>query len=430
VKDVKDITVCVADNGLFLPIARRMAEACKRVIWHPVSWQRGFCSVKEACIGLGIDNLEHCLDFWPFLNEIDLFMFPDIGNSGLQLHLESLGKAVWGSRSGDEIERDRELFLLLLGQIGLDVPEFKVVVGVDNLRAFLKDKEDWYIKISQFRRDVETRHWRDWKKDEEWLDWLALTLGPFKETMRFLCFPAIKTPLELGGDGYNVDGRWPSLMLNGFEYKDNTYFAAVTPRGEMPEQIQEIMDAVAPYLASVNYRNQISFEDRALKDMHLWIDATQRGGMPSTASQLKLWKNFPEIAWAGANGELIDPKPAAKFSIEAMIKSKGDCENWDQVDIPPELEPWVNFGGCCKLGGVYRFPPDESHAGDLGWLCAIGDTPRETLDRAKDLADMLPDGLDANIEAMANLIKEIEQAEEEGIPFTKQELPKPVEAIN
>jgi hypothetical protein len=429
VNEVSDTTFCVVDNGLFLPIAQRLAEEAKRVLYTPASWQRGFCSIKQACIGSGFDNLEHCLDFWTQLDEIDCFVFPDIGNSGLQLHLESLGKAVWGSRNGDSIEVGRERFMRQLEAIGLEVAPHQVVVGLGALREHLRPLEDKYIKISRWRGDMETTHWRNWNMDAGWLDWLAVNLGPLKDTIRFLVFDKIETDLEIGGDIYCVDGKWPSIALNGLEWKDSTYFAAVTNREHMPDQIQFIMEAIGPYLEEHRYRNQISFEVRVKDDCFYWIDATQRGGMPSTASQLALWKNFPEIVLAGAQGELVEPEPAANFSIECMVKSKGDAQTWDSADIADELKPWLKLSSCCYHEGSYVFPPDESHAGDLGWLVAIANTPRETLERAKELADMLPDGLDANLENLTGLIQEIEQAGEQGIPFTDEQLPEPADVI-
>jgi len=426
VKEVSDLTVLVADGGLFLPFARRLAEDCKRVIfWNPD--RRAFPSIKQGCIGRGLPDIETTLDFWDVLDEIDLACFPDIGHSGLQGHLRDLGIPVWGAGRADRLELDRELFLDQLGELGLDVPEFEVVEGLDELRRYLEDKEDQYIKVSRWRGDLETTHWRNWKMDSGWLDWLAESLGPLKDEMRFLVFPNIDTPLEIGGDTYCVRGRWPRVMLNGLEHKDTTYFASVTQRGEMPDQIQEIMEAFGPLL--VDAATQWSMEVRVKGEQAFFIDATVRGGMPSSASQQLLWTNFAEIIWAGANGELVEPIPDAKFSLECMVSAKSHKDCWDVVELPPELERWVRFSNCCMVDGCYTFPPDEFHHGDLGWLCAIGDTPRQVLDAAKGLADQLPDGLDANLENLTGLIKEIEEGEAKGIPLTPQPMPEPAEVI-
>ena len=435
-KEASDVIACVVDSGLFLPMALRLAEKYKRVLyWSPD--ERSFPSIKQACIGDGFDSIMRVRSFWPLLKDIDLFVCPDVGQSALQNYLISEGKAVWGSRSNDRWELDREGFMELLKEIGLEVPKFQVAEGWTALRDELRERVDCYVKISRYRGDMETHHWRSWAEDEGWLYALAITLGPVKELFRFLIFDAIETDLEIGGDTYCIDGQWPNLMLNGLEWKDKSYFAAVTKQTEMPEQLQEIMAAFSSVL-SVNalqsdhgggYRNQISFEDRVKGDKHFFIDATQRAGMPSSSSQQLLWANFPEIVWEGANGNLIDPIPTAQFSIECMITTKGEPEVWDQAVLDPELLPWARLSYCCKIDGMYAFPPEEMHRGELGWLVALGDTPSEALERIKALADLLPDGLNADVEALAGVIKEIEEGEKQGIPFTDQPVPEPAEVL-
>lgn len=416
----------MVDGGLFLPFARRMAEEAKRVIWFNPD-RKSFPTLKQGCIGYGFPDIEATLDFWPHLKEIDLACFPDIGHSGIQGHFRELGIPVWGAGPADRLEINRELFLDKLYELGLDVPEFTVVKGIRELADHLKDKEDQYIKVSRWRGDLETTHWRNWKMDNGWLDWLAVQLGPFKNILRFIVLPAIKTPLEIGGDNYNVRGRWPQTMLNGLEHKDTTYFSSVTKFNDMPDQLQEIMDAFGPLLREA--ATQWSMEVRIKDDKALFLDPTTRGGMPSSASQQLLWSNFPEIIWAGANGELVEPDPEALFSIECMVTTKSHSDCWDTVELPRELERHVRFSNCCYADGCYHFPPDEFHSGDLGWLCAIGDTPRQVLDAAKELADQLPDGLDANLENLTGLIKEIEEGEAKGIPLSPQPMPEPAEVI-
>lgn len=390
---------------------------------------RSFPSVKQASIGDGFAHIERVREFWSVVDDIDLFVFPDIGLPGLQLHLESMGKAVWGSRKGDILEVDRLRFMKLLAERGLDVPEFKVIYGWEMLCELLKQSEDKYIKISRYRGDMETTHWRSWEEDSSWLYWLAINLGPIKDHMQFLVFDSIDTDLEIGGDTYCVDGQWPELMLNGIEWKDKSYLSAVTKREEMPEQITTILSAFSDFLREQRYRNQWSMEVRVKDEKAYFIDATCRGGMPSSASQQLVWKNFPDIIWHGANGILIEPEPAAKFTVECMITTKCAKDCWDEVVLPEELIPWARFSSCCYVDGKFCFPPDEFHEGELGWLIALGDTPKEALDKIKELADLLPDGLDANVEALTGVIHEVESAKEEGIPFTDQPMPEPATVI-
>jgi hypothetical protein len=429
-KEISEVTCAVIDTGLFLPMALRMAEECKRVIYFNPD-QRAFPSIRQACIGDGFSHIEVAREWGEVMpnNDIDLYCVPDCRLEGFQEWMDNAGKAVWGSRKGVNLELKREHFMETLGALGLDVPEYSVARGVDELERLLKEKEDCYVKISRYRGDMETTHWREWAMDQGWLHWLRVNFGPTAEHIRFLIFDAIKTDLEIGADTYCVDGQWPNLMLNGIEGKDKCYLAAVTDRRDMPEQIQTIINSLTPLQQQFRYRNQISFEVRVKDGKAYWIDATQRAGMPSSASQHKLWENFPDIVWQGANGNLIEPIPTAKFSIECMITTKENKDCWDVVEIPEKLVPWARFSSCAYIDGRYCFPPDELHNGDLGWLVAIGDTPREVLERAKELADMLPDGLNSDVEALSSIIKEVEEMEKADIPFTDEQMPAQAEVL-
>lgn len=426
-KEHKDVVCCVYDHGLFgIPMAKRLARGFKKVyVFSP--WEEGFSTVNKAIVGDGFDDITRCHDIWEIKNEVDLFVFPDVQLGGLQLELESQGKKVWGSRRGDVFEMDREFFLSTLKETGLEVPPHKAIKGLNELRSFLKDKEDYYIKVSLFRGSFETCHFRSWKLDEHLLDLFAVRLGPCKELLTFLCFPNIETPLEIGGDTFCVDGQWPSLMLHGVEWKDRSYFGAVTKQEDMPKQLRQVMNVFGPLLGKHRYRNQWSMEVRVKGPKSYFIDATCRMGLPSTASQLELWDNWPEIVWRGSHGELVQPKANGRYSAEAIVTMKGDPTEWRIADVPKELERWLKCGDCFEHNGCLVFPAStEGGAGDdVGWLVAIGDTPEATVKQMNKLADLLPDGMDANTECLTYVLKEIHQEVKQGIQFGKLPVPKP-----
>lgn len=423
--DLSTKTALVFDHGLFLPVATRLADEFGRVFyWSP--YEEGFSKWSKACLGDGGERIERCTDYWKAKKEVDVWVFPDIEHSGLQEELVSQGFAVWGSRSADSLELRRQLFLKVLGGLELEVPEHAAIRGLSGLREFLKDKEDQYIKISSYRGDRETYHWRKWSLDRYALDWWAVQDGPLQDERIYLVFPAIETDLEIGADTYNVGGRWPSTMLHGIEWKDKAYFAAVTKREDMPEQLQDVLNGFGPVLGDFGYANEWSCELR-VKDEHAYfIDPTHRGGLPSTGSQMALWKNFPQIVYAGAHGELIEPEHDDLFSMECIVTGKRlRGMHWTVAEVPGELKPWLKLASCCWHDELTCFPVDGSHEEDLGWLAATGKTPRETLETMKDRVAMLPDGLSADINAVADIIKEIESAEDQGVPFTGQPVPAP-----
>ena len=189
----------VLDHGLFLPLALKLAKSYKRVLYWTPS-EKGFPLLNDCIIGDGFENVERCNDFWKIKSEIDLFIFPDIQHSGLQLELESQGFPVWGSRNGDSLEINRQKFHKILGEIGLEVPEHTEIHGLDALREHLKDKTDKYIKMSKFRGSFESYHWRSMDEDSGMLDVWAVRFGPAQNVVRFIVCEPIDTPLEIGGD--------------------------------------------------------------------------------------------------------------------------------------------------------------------------------------------------------------------------------------
>lgn len=429
-KETSDVVCCVVDFAMVgVPMAERLARKPNgfKKVYLFQEWEEDYSTLNKAIMGDGYTEFERTPDIWSIKDEVDLFVFPDVQRSGLQLELERQGKAVWGSRGGDCFELDRELFLDTLKKVGLEVPTYKVVVGINALRAYVKDKEDLYVKVSLYRGSFETCHFRSWKLDECLIDLFAVRFGPAKELVRFLVFPNIETPLEIGYDTYCVDDQFPNLGIHGVEWKDRAYLGAVTRYPELPKQLKDVTKLFGPELGKHRYRNQFSCEVRVKGNNFYFNDATCRMGLPSTASQLELWKNWPDIVWFGANGKLIQPTSAAKFCAEAIITAKRDPSEWVMFDVPKNLRQWCKFASCFEYEGNICFPSDDSSSGDdVGWLVAIGDTPEETIKKINQQADELPDGLDANTECLAYVIKEVHTMEKSGIHFgdVNTKLPK------
>jgi hypothetical protein len=411
--------------GLFVGLAERLAKSGARVLYcTPVD---RYDRINEGVIGSGIEGVEWCEEFWQHKHEIDTFVFPDIRHNGLQAELLSQGFAVWGSQSGMDLEQKREFFMRKLGELGLPVAPHKVVVGLENLSSYLKDKKDIWIKVSKWRGTWETTHWRSWDEDAKKIHHWYVKFGGESESVRFICFDKIDTKLEIGADTFCVDGQWPETMLHGIESKDKSYFSAVTPRYEMPEQLLSMMEALSPYFKEVEYKNQWSMEVR-VGDKDYFIDATSRGGLPSTRSFLCA-KNVPEIIYHGARGKLIQPDYGFKFSAECMVEYTGRMEEGECLEVvyPPEVREHLMLQQCYinEAGKVCYPPSDAKGHKSLGWLVATGNTPKEVFDKMKKLADELPDGLNAEVEDLASVVKEVEEMEKQGIKFTSQKIPEP-----
>lgn len=427
-KAISDVIACVVDHGLFLPLAIELTKHYKRVLYQNAASVDGFPTLNKCIIGDGIDGLDIIRlpeDHWDYKDEIDLYVFPDLYHGGEQLELASQGKAVWGSRHGDRMEVYRGRFLDALMEAGLDVADHEVITGISKLRDFLRTRVDEYVKISTFRGTMETFHWRDWEHDEDWLDHMAVKLGPAKELLNFYVFHAIETDIEIGLDTYCVDGKFPTHMVVGYEYKDKGYFGAVMPQDEVPKQLKEASIAFQKELLSESYRNFISIEVRIKGDKFYFIDPTRRMPCPAGGSQLKFYSNLGEIIFCGAQGVMAEPEMRAVYACECVMTAKGVKDGWTCIEFPEALKDSVICGSSCEIDGRTCWPPDDSHGEEVGWLVHTGSTPKSTIQGMLDKAALLPDGVTAATESLAQLLKEVETGHEAGVPFTADPLPEP-----
>lgn len=423
-KPLSESTACVCDKGLFHHIGRRLARDCKTVYyWSP--WEKDFPTLRDANLGGGWEGVERIDDFWPLKDEIDFWVFPDCGFAGLQAELKSQGFAVWGANGGDEIETKRGKFLKVLDEIGLQVPAHDVVTGMENLREYLRDKEDKWIKTSLYRGDGETFHWRSWDLDEPTLTFRENQIGPCCQDMKFYVFDPISTEIEDGVDTYFVDGKFPQRVIHGFESKDKAYAATFCDFQDLPEPVLKSVEAIAPVLADYNYAGFFSAEIRIKSpDDFYFTDPTCRAASPASQVMTELIENFSEVVQAGAHGELLEPVEAAKFGMQCLVTMKREPGQWGTTMIPDEIDQWFKPISAMKTSsGIVCWSPENENS--AGWLVAIGDTLEETLETLKERVAMLPDGLSSDLAPMAELLEEIKASESMGMEFTPQPIPEP-----
>ena len=427
-KEPSDVVACVVDLGRDLPVALKLSHTFKHTYyWTP--FERDCPSIKDGIIGDGYENLERVENIWDIKKDCDLFVFPDIGYSGLQLELVRQGFPVWGGRNADSLEKNRGKFLKVIADMGMPVPSHVRILGLTLLRDYLKDEKDKWVKVSRWRGDAETFHWRDWRQDESTLDELAYQLGPAKELLSFYVLDPIDTDIEDGVDTYCIGGKLPEVCLHGMEGKDKAFLGTVVPFSEIPENIRQITEAFSVILHEYDYRQFFSTEVRVDGEDCYFIDPTLRAGTPPSQVQTELFGNLADIIWQGANGECIDPKPMAEFGAQVVISTKSSRESWHALEFPKSLEHAVKCQLCCEIDGRTCFPPDRFGNREIGWLVAIGDTIPEVIDKLKELSEELPDGVECDINVLANLLKEVESAEAQGMKFSDKPVPGPEEVL-
>ena len=153
--DLSDKTVAVIDNGLFAELAAVLAPSFGRTLYCS-TWKTAFPRSNAAAIGKGLEGVQRIESIWPFIDQIDLFVFPDILNGDYQLYLRNLGKRVWGSGSAEELELSRAHAKRWMRDAGLPVGPYKVIKGITELKRHLQSNENRFVKISRYRGEMET----------------------------------------------------------------------------------------------------------------------------------------------------------------------------------------------------------------------------------------------------------------------------------
>lgn len=430
-KSLSDTTALVYDGGLFFELALRLARNGFKRVLYQCSIDGPFQKLNEAVIGDGFDTVERVLDFWPIKDEIDCFVFPDSSHPGLQLELVSQGKAVWGSREGCLLEWNRQQFVETLKSLGLSAPEYTPCHGLRALRKHLEPKTDQYVKISRWRGSFETFHWVDYRTSSGRLDELSVEFGGMQEDVTFLVFPNIEAVAELGYDGFNVRGQFPKLSVSGVEAKDKGYLGSIIAWDDLPDELRTINEVFRPILSKLGYANFWSAEGRKTEDDFFFTDPCPRHASPAGEGQIELYGNLPEIVWAGANGECIDPEPVAKHVAQAIIDHQGNEQHWRRIVIPDVVRPWVKLYNPVKIGEeTYDLPPLVHSCDSIGSVLGIGDTPTEAVEALKENASAL-DGqpLTIHIESLVDAAIELEAAEKEGMTLTDEPMPEPARIV-
>jgi hypothetical protein len=389
-KETKDVTALVVDYGLFTDLAARLAREFKRVLYY-VPWEASYPRMHPAHVGYGIDGIELVESpFGPWYDDVDVFVFTDLGFPHLHRWLEAQGKSVWGARGCEDLEACREGMHDLLTRLGLPSPEYENVTGMDTLRGYLKAHANVWVKLSKWRGHFETFFADDYVHVEPLLDEIERDLGPLARITTFLVEQDLPDSIEAGTDSITVDGQLPKRVLTGIEVKNRAYAGRIMDWVQIPEPVRRFDEAIAPLFAKNGYRGFYATEVRIGKNQAPYmIDFCARAGTPPGELWQEMYANLGDIVWKGANGIMVDPLPAAKFGCEVMIQSNVPDGEWQSVCFPEELRDHVKLRNVAKIGGCYHIIPQCMKITDFGAIVGMGNTLDEAIQQAKDIAGQL-----------------------------------------
>lgn len=383
----KGKTVCVIDQGLFAELAVTLSKSFGKTLYYS-PWESAFPNSNQLYVGNGLKGVERVTSPWPFIDEIDLFVFPDVHMGAMQVYLEKQGKRVWGSRHGEQIEMDRVGAKKLMKQLGVPIGKWTTAKGTDALRDHLKTHDNQWVKVSTMRGDCTTFCAENYNLSDSLIDDLEHKLGAKKYLTEFIVEDAITPAVEIGYDGFCIDGKFPKTTLVGIEVKDAGYVGFSGPYSEIPDPVRMVNDRLAPYFEEVNYRGFFSSELRVTEDNTPYmIDPCARMGAPPGYLQMLMIKNLPDVLWYGAEGEVVDPEFTAPWGAEIIINSKWAEHNWQPVEFPSELRDNVKLRYLSFIKNRYYVLPQLGTGQDIAAdAVAIGDTMHEAIESCKKIA--------------------------------------------
>ena len=388
-KDTKQVVAMVVDtSGNYISLAVRLAREYKTVYYCIPSWVDGFPNPNKTNIGLGIEEITVVKNPFDVYDEIDFWIFPDIYYGSFQEFLKAQGEITWGSGSAEELELYRDIVKEEMQELGLPVGKWVKVVGMTNLRVYLQQNDNVWVKVNEWRGLIETLFSENYDLVKPELDDIEYNKGIDAELIEFICEEPIDG-YEKGYDGYIVEGKYPEAWVSGTEHKDKLYVGQWTEYKNLPKTLTEFTEKFAPRFKECGYRGFLSLENRIIGKKSYMTDLTARMPCPPGGIYLEQIKNLGAIMWAGANGEMIPAVVAAQFAIEMLMESNWAISHTCAIHFPKEVAQFIKLKKYRIKDGVYEIVPLAYGTNDIGSIVGLGDTVEQAKKAVEHIAEVV-----------------------------------------
>ncbi len=313
----------------------------------------------------------------------------------------------------DAMEESRDKFREIQKALKLPTPDYEIIIGMENLKKYLKAHPDVIVKHNVFRGDRESYKTFTYDTHETVLDEWATALGPKKEEYKFIVEQPIKADLETGFDAFHgVDGfLFP--YLRGYECHH-----AYIGKWEMEpvEPIATSMRKLGPLLKKMDYRGLISDEERILSPKKsIIIDMTMRSPLPLGLIYTEAVTNFSEVVWKIANGEKVELQVKGKYVACLPLYSQATATNWVRLMIEERDRNVIKLLCGCRYDGQYWAPRGEE---TIAVLIAIGNSVPEVLSKIKTYSERVNYiDKEVNFTPFQEILKAIKEGNKMGLTF-------------
>lgn len=416
--DLSTKSVCIVDNGIFSELATTLAESFGKV-YYTSPWVSDFPSSHKTELAEGFAEFDRVPDIWELIDDVDLFVFPDLYNGPLQMYLAEQGKRVFGSRNGDELENYRGEAKELFAELDIPQGKYEICNGIDDLRAYLKRKGSTkvWVKINLTRRDTETFPCVGYELVKNRLDQLEADLGPMVKNMPFLVEDDLLGTLDVAIDTFCVDGQYPNTVVLGTEVKGEAYLGCKKQWDDIPLRLTSIYDKLSSTLEKFQYRCFLSLESRCRDNMVWLCDPCCRAGSPPLELQLNWVTNLAEVLWEAADGNIVEPKYDGKYGFELIIHSDWAPKHPLKLEFPEKYRNQLKFRYASQFkDGLWIMPQDGGPR--IAAAVASGNDIEACFEECKEIAGSL-NGIQVETftRAMVDLRENLKKLSSWGISF-------------
>ena len=417
--NLKNKIACCIDFGNYIKLAQVLSKSFEKVYYFNPFTINGFPEHNAIDIGRGVGEIVKIYNWEDYFEEIDIFIFPDLYNEGLQEFLRRQGKLVWGSGRGQIMETDRGLMKRLQKELGIPLGEYQEVEGLYELEEVLKTTDDKYIK-SSLRGDSETFKHTNYTLSKEEIKALKHKMGIFDKKEKYIIETPIDSIAEIGIDTMVCDGQYLAESLVGIELKDIGYYGRIMPYNTLPSQLKIVTDKLAPIFQNYTYRGSYSNEVRVdKKKVGYLIDQTMRLPSPPGSLMYVMYENLAEMVWSVASGILPKVKYKYEHGVQFIIKSELAKTEPVAIQFPSQYKDYIDIKNLViDDDGTHYYTPNSVEMREIGSVVGVGHTMEQAVKMATEIAETVK-GFDIkiNTDCIADAKKQIAELTKNGIRY-------------